>query len=555
MAMIHVLLAENLFDKELAIRWTNAPYLVRADSGRLLKEADLRDDGDANSCLVWDERRNVVIKSCADDVSPALFGSFAIRLSNGSTIQCRPVLQSLKEAAGEFAPEISEKITTVPADEVRTAVRLFATQKPSCYCTWVGLEQDRDAMQTNRAVCIFYALTGQFDQRGSNVLFATTPTNPITGRELLPKEQHGLRLGCADHPLGPPADSGMVPAVHVYDAILDEKPYPVKAAVLFGSDPLLGHGDPLRGKAALQALDFYVHVDTTINPSATFADLILPAATCWEREALLPFFEIAEDTLNWAQLRPAVVKPLYESRSDIEIVFELASRLELSEHFFDGDIDAGFNYQLAPSDLTACALRAHSGGIRADVRTRHRKYAEIDPASGQPRGFETPTGTIEIFSTTFADAEYAPLPKFLPENINAEDQAYLLTLTFFRDIHFCDEQHRNVARLRRALPDPFLELNPSTAMAQGIQNGDWILLETPSGKVKLKTKFNDSLHPTVVATVYGWWQACNELNLPGHEPFDENGANLNLLVPNTDADPISASVAHRGQRCRVTKLS
>ena len=89
------------------------------------------------------------------------------------------------------------------------------------------------------------------------------------------------------------------------NAILTSKPYPVRAAVMFGTDPLLGHGAPLRGKAALEALDFYVHVDTTLNPSAHFADLILPATTCWEREALLPFCEIAEDTMNWAQLRPA----------------------------------------------------------------------------------------------------------------------------------------------------------------------------------------------------------------------------------------------------------
>ena len=133
--------------------------------------------------------------------------------------------------------------------------------------------------------------------------------------------------------------------------------------VLFGTDPLLGHGDPMRGKAALEALDFYVHVDTTINPSAMFADLILPSATCWERQALLPSFEMAEDTLNWAQLRPAVVDPLHESRSDAEIIFDLAKRLGLSEQFFDGDIDAALNYQLAPSGFSTQQLRANPIGM------------------------------------------------------------------------------------------------------------------------------------------------------------------------------------------------
>ena len=90
-------------------------------------------------------------------------------------------------------------------------------------------------------------------------------------------------------------------------------------------------------------------------------------------------------------------------------------------------------------------------------------------------------------------------------------------------------------------------------MRQGIENGDWIRLETKTGGIRLKAKLNQSLHPDVVTTVYGWWQACQELKLDGHDPFSPNGANTNLLIPNSDNDTISASVAHRGQRCRLVK--
>ena len=233
-------------------------------------------------------------------------------------------------------------------------------------------------MQTNRAVCIFYALTGQYDQRGSNVLFATTPTSSITGRELLPKEKADLRLGREKHPLGPTPIRVSCKPPKSTTRSLPGQPYPIKAMVLFGTDPLLGHGDPLRGKAAIEALDFYVHVDTIINPSAMFADVILPAATCWEREALMPSFEMAEDTLNWAQLRPAVVKPLHESRSDTEIIFDLAKRLGLSQQFFNGDIDTALTYQLAPSGITVQQLKEHPVGMRSNARTRHKKHAETD---------------------------------------------------------------------------------------------------------------------------------------------------------------------------------
>jgi anaerobic selenocysteine-containing dehydrogenase len=344
-----------------------------------------------------------------------------------------------------------------------------------------------------------------------------------------------------------------VQAGTVYDAILTGKPYPVKAAVLFGTDPLLGHGDPLRGKAALEALDFYVHVDTTLNPSAHFADLILPATTCWEREALLPFSEIAEDTMNWAQLRPAVAKPVGESRSEAEIIFDLAKRLDLTKPFFDGNIETALAHQLAPSGLTTEQLRASSIGMRSPIKTRHRKFAEINPSTGQPKGFNTPTGKIEIYATAFANAGYPPIPQFESNELINTD--YPLTLTFFRDIHFCDQQHRNIPRLRRVVPEPFVEIHPNTAEANSIANGDWIVLETAVGKVKLKAKFNASLHPNVVATVYGWWQGCEELKLSGNDPFKPNGANSNLLIPNSDHDAISASIAHRGQWCRIMKHS
>jgi anaerobic selenocysteine-containing dehydrogenase len=188
------------------------------------------------------------------------------------------------------------------------------------------------------------------------------------------------------------------------------------------------------------------------------------------------------------------------------------------------------------------------------VTTRYKKYAEVDLQTGQPRGFDTPTRKIEIFSASFAKAGYPPIAEFKNRHDREIDGEYPLTLTFFRVIQFCDEQHRNIPRLRRSHPEPFVEIHPYRAKAQHIEDGEWIWLETRNGKVKLKAKFSDSLHSDVVATVYGWWQACQELKLNAHDPFSQNGANANLLVPNFDVDPISASVAHRSQKCRVRKV-
>jgi anaerobic selenocysteine-containing dehydrogenase len=98
-----------------------------------------------------------------------------------------------------------------------------------------------------------------------------------------------------------------------------------------------------------------------------------------------------------------------------------------------------------------------------------------------------------------------------------------------------------------------MEVHPDTATALQIQDGEWAILETATGEIRLQAKYNASLHPKVVAAPYGWWQGCQELGLDGYDPLRPSGANVNLIILNHDIDPISASVPHRAQRCRVRK--
>ena len=559
LAMIHVLLDEELHDAAFARDWTNGALLVRDDTRALLTQRELSAGGATDAFVAWDAKRGVAVAYGADagyeadHVEPALTGSYRIPLADGRIVSCRPAFALLAELAAQHAPERSEAITSVPAAAVRRAVRMFTTERPSCYWTWVGLEEHSNATQTGRAACLFYALTGQFDREGSNVLFAGTPNNSITGRELL----RGARpaLGAERRPLGPAATAGHVAAHDFYRAVLTGDPYPVKALVTFGSDLVMGNGDPQRGRAALQAVDFWVHVDTVANPSAAFADMLLPASSCWERVALRPGLGAGRELATWAQFREAVIPPLHDSRPDHEIIFDLAVRLGLGKEFFGGDGEAAFAHVLAPSGVTLPELRRHPRGLRVDAVTRYEKYAERDAGTGRPRGFPTPTRKVELYSTQFARAGYPPLPIYEPPAPDRADGAadYPLSLTFFRLVQYLDVQHRNVPRLRRQVPDPFVELHPATAAALDIHEGDWTVVETPAGRVRLRAKLKDSLHPSTVTTAHGWWQPCRELGLPGYDPFGSDGSNANLLVSNDAVDPISGSVPHRSQRCRIRK--
>src|SRR5262249_38081099 len=102
-------------------------------------------------------------------------------------------------------------------------------------------------------------------------------------------------------------------------------------------------------------------------------------------------------------------------------------------------------------------------------------------------------------------------------------------------------------------PEPFLDIHPATAAPLEIQNGDAVILETARGSIRLRAKLDQHLDPRVVATQYGWRQGRRHLGLPGYGPPGPEGANANLLLPDDARGPISGSVPHRSQRCRVRK--
>jgi anaerobic selenocysteine-containing dehydrogenase len=326
---------------------------------------------------------------------------------------------------------------------------------------------------------------------------------------------------------------------------------------------LIRYGDALHGKQAFTALDFYVHMDLFANSTSSFADLLLPASMPWESEALKPTFALkgsAPEAAGWAQLRKAVLPPVANTRSDLSVIFDLACRLGLGEHFFGGDIEKAWRYQLEPSGITLEQLRAHPIGVKSNVATHYRKYASVDPATGKPRGFPTSSRKVELYSARFAATGYDPLPSHnepveSPIATSELTREYPLILTSFRHVQFVDQQHRNIPRLRRAVPEAIIEIHPGTAAEIGFVDGEWVNLETVAGRIRLKARYNNALHPRVVCAPYGWWQGCSELGLPGYDPFSQNGANVNLIISNDYIDPISASVPHRSRMCRVTKVA
>lgn len=553
------------FDEVFVRRWTNGPLLVRGDTGRLLRASDLSGDGDAGHYVAWDEGagKPIIVDPAArgsdveDHARLALTGVVEVSTAEG-TVACRPAFDLVAAQCRTLRPAVAEEVTGVPAADIERAARVLWDHRPVAFYTWSGLEQHSGTTQIIRAINVLYALTGCLDAPGGNVLFTPVPANPIAGMELLDPAQRAKGIGVSERPLGP-ARFGFVTGEDLYTAALEGRPYRPRGLVSFGSNLLMAHGDSARGRDALQTLDFHVHLDLFMSPTAEQADVVLPVTSAFEAEGLKVGFEISQEAQSLVQLRAPLVPPVGEARSDVEIIFDLATRLGLGEHFFDGSVDAGLAHHLAPSGVTLKQLRAEPAGVRFPLETRHRKYAAAGD-DGVPAGFATPTGRIELYVEGFLDVGQPPVPTFTEPALSPRSRPDLaddfpLVLTCAKALHFCETQHHQVANLRRHVPDPPVELHPDTAAARGVAEGDWVEISTPKGSIRARAVYNDTLAANVVSAQHGWFAPCEELDLPGFPPFGPGSANLNLVLSQTPSDPISGSSPLRAQICQVTRLA
>lgn len=560
LSITHVMLENRWYDVDFVRRWTNAPLLVRDDTGRLLRESELLHTGDRDRFVAWDETAGAPVaydpRTGRYDVAEdrlSLSGTHEVETAEGRTA-CTPVFELISRGCAALSPEMAEGVTGVPASSIIEAARTLWHARPVAFYAWSGVEQHSNATQTARAIGQLYALTGCLDAPGGNVLFTPVPTNPIEGAKLLSADQRAKAIGLDRHPLGPPRFE-FVTGEDFYRAALEGVPYRARGLVNFGTNYVMSQPDSGRGREALASLDFFVHTDLFMSPTAELADIVLPVTTPFEAEALRVGFEVSQEAQSLVQLRRRLVPPRGEARSDLQVIFALAVRLGLGDRFFGGDLEAAWSHQLAPSGVTLEQLRATPAGVRVPLRTAYRKFAREE--GGTLRGFPTPSRKVELWSETFAEHGYPALaeydePAISPTSRPDLSREFPLVLTCAKSLRFCESQHRNIASLRRADPDPEVELHPSAAAARGVHEGDWVRIRTPEGGIRARARLNKNLAPDVVCGQHGWWQACPEVDQPGYPPYGPESANLNLVLRQGPSDPISGSAPLRASLCEIT---
>jgi anaerobic selenocysteine-containing dehydrogenase len=178
---------------------------------------------------------------------------------------------------------------------------------------------------------------------------------------------------------------------------------------------------------------------------------------------------------------------------------------------------------------------------------KYRKFEE--------KGFATPTGKIELYSTALEKLGYDPLPYYEepPESPLSTPQLakqfpYVLT-TGARIPVFYHSEYRQLPKLRRGDKEPRVEIHPDTAKAHGIAEGDWVVIASPRGRIRQRANLSPDIHPNVIQCEHGWWFP--EREGPEHGAFESNANVLTSQSP--PYDPAMGTYQLRGLLCRIEK--
>ena len=493
----------------------------------------------------------------------------------------------LRKRAAEYPPEKAAEITWIPANKIRESARIYATQKPGIIMDAVACDQiGPNAIRVEHARMCLRAITGNLSSKGGQPPLAPGPQqNGIFGirdadlqlDEKCPPEQRKKQLGSDRFKLMTwPAweivnkyykkvwgvtlnMSGQhfaAPQIALWPAILEEKPYPVKALFTWSANPLVYGANTQLIYKALKSPNLSLHVvlEYVMTPTAILADYVLPAASKLERQCC----HTHNDWTDHLACGERAVEPLGERRSDYDFWREIAIRMGFGEYFPWKNEDELNEYRVAPLGVN---FKEAATVKRMLYSINPPNYETINPETGKPLGFATPSGKIELYSNVLKELGYDPLPFYeepAESNIRTPDVAkdYPLILTtggrFMPQFH---SEHRHIGYgMREQHPDPLMDIHPDTAKKLGIADGDWAWIETRRGVIKQKARYNPGMLPEVVNCEASWWFP----EKPGREPsvFGVFESNPNVLtISDPDAcDPVTGGWPLRALLCKVYKV-
>jgi len=323
------------------------------------------------------------------------------------------------------------------------------------------------------------------------------------------------------------------------ESVLTEKPYPLRTIIAPGTQPVVSTRGSKNVMEALKKVDFFVAINVMQTAEMDYADVVVPVATMYEcdhpfeaqdrwimarNRVIEPLGDYKSDYEFWLDLG---VKMGYGADfwdGDIEACMNYQlepfgmTLEELRRH------PTGIVYDPRPMvyEKYAQVFNRPSPRLSKAPFLPQSKVALYNTTL-EEHGFnplpewreppESPTATPELL-------ERYPLILSDYHTSKAYNASWL----------------RNVPYLRELLPHPTLQIHPDTARARGISDGDWVRVESPHGTMRIRAEIFPGMRPDTVMALHGWWQGCAELGLSDY-PLLDGGANTNNMY---SVDPAKA---------------
>ena len=304
-------------------------------------------------------------------------------------------------------------------------------------------------------------------------------------------------------------------------------PYPVKALFAMGLNYRILPDDQYF-KSAIEKLDFFVDTDLFMTDAAKMADIVLPVCTSYERGELETY------PGGYAWLTKPAIDRVGESKSDAEILCELAKVMNLGDKRLEEGYEKNIEEILSNLDITMDELRA------SDLPVKVRGVKPYVPGTILEEGCKTPTGKFELYSELIASHpqwHLDALPTYCEPMDEADETVYPFILcSGARLPNAIHSRLHKVPWVRSLRPDPMADISIEDAQALGLKEGDDIELFTERGTISVKAHPTHRVQKNVIFFYHGYSEA-----------------DVNSLMSGTHVDPYSGFPAYNSTRCGMRK--
>jgi anaerobic selenocysteine-containing dehydrogenase len=467
--------------------------------------------------------------------------------------------EELAERVKTMPAEKAAEICGLKAEDIYKAARLYGNAKPSALSWGLAVDQNPNGVQLGQCLCALMSITGFLDAPGGTTLgsienfpnAAADPAEEAMRYGFMTEETWNKRIGVQEFP----AVCTIIPTVHpdsMLDTLETDQPYRMRMAHVASSNPVGAaiSSCPQRWHKALQKLDFVVVTDLFMTPTAmAVGDVFLPLASCLEHDAIVAT-HYGWNTAFYGAVNNVI--EVGETKSESEIMVLIGKRLypQFWNQFENGtDFDTwyGLRFGHSPEEIRE----------KVTVMTEEPYYKYRDGLIRRDRqpGFDTQTGRVEYYANAYQAFGDDPLPYYndppygpvsTPDLM--EEFPFILT-TGGRSFASFHSEHRQIESLRQFNKYPQLDMHPEDAKIAGVNDGEWVWIESPFGKCQEQVHVTPTIKRGVVHAQHGWWypeQSGEEPNL-----FGNWKSNINVTMPHKVNGKLGFGDCFKNMICKI----